>query len=59
MEVRDTFKIATFIIFLFSYLLAVMMLMNFGNTRYLIFLGVACSLSLILFLLSHVIFIKK
>lgn len=56
---RRKIKILSFGIFLTSYLLGIMILLDFGKAENLILLAAGCAVSLALFLLSHIMHVKK
>lgn len=56
---RRKIKILSFLIFLSSYLLGIMILLDFIKEENLILLSAGCAVSLSLFLLSHVMYVQK
>ena len=55
MENKRVLKICSFLSFLFSYVWGVIFLINQENSKDLVVLSLICGISLILFLLSHLV----
>lgn len=56
---RTKIKILSFGIFLTSYVLGIMILLDFGKAENIILLAAGCAVSLPLFLLSHIMYERE